>query len=153
MTESSSKQHLGPNQAVSTPHPFSFYSVEWTKTSFYSPPDQPCSQSTCDSVVLKLELSVDGRLFFIHSNKISISSLDQQPYLQVCGATCSTVHLLAVLATSLIALAWEPRVKDSSPQGSTASEHPVQCIFPCSEPGSLTVLSWLSQNSNSLMRW
>lgn len=32
------------------------------------------SQSICDSVVLNLELSLDGRLFFMHSSKVSMSS-------------------------------------------------------------------------------
>jgi hypothetical protein len=152
MTESSLIQHPGPNQAVFilflSFFLFFFLQCGKDKDLIFLSPDQPC-----DSVVLKLELSVDGRLLFIHSNRVSISSLDQQSYLQVCVATCSAVHLLAVLTTSLIALTWEPRIKDSSLQGSTASELPVQCIFPCSEPGSLTVLSWLSHNSNSLMRW
>lgn len=36
------------------------------------------SQSICDSVVLNLELSLDGRLFFMHSSKVSMSSWDQR---------------------------------------------------------------------------
>ena len=36
------------------------------------------SQSMCDSVVLNLELSLDGRLFFMHSSKVSMSSWDQR---------------------------------------------------------------------------
>ena len=51
--------------------------VERTKDIIFPPSKQPCSQSICDSVVLNLELSVYGRLFFIPSSKVSISSLDQ----------------------------------------------------------------------------
>ena len=47
------------------------------KDLIFPPSKQPCSQSICDSVVLNLELSVYGRLFFIPSSKVSISSLDQ----------------------------------------------------------------------------
>lgn len=36
------------------------------------------SQSICDSVVLNLELSLDGMLFFMHSSKVNMSSWDQR---------------------------------------------------------------------------
>lgn len=75
------------------------------KDLIFPPSKQPCSQSICDSVVLNLELSVDRKFFFIHSNKVTISSLDQQSYFKVCWAICSSVYLPAVLAISLVSLA------------------------------------------------
>ena len=66
--ESSWRPNPGQNQAL----PILFYRVERTKTSF-SPPDQSCSQSICDSVVLDSELLLEGKLFFIHCNKVNIS--------------------------------------------------------------------------------
>jgi hypothetical protein len=103
------------------------------------PSKQPCSQSICDSALLILELSVYGRLFFIPSSKVSISSLDQQSYFQVCGAICSSILLPSVWPPLLSPWPGNPGLRTPHLRAVQPLFSPFHCILPCSEQGALPI--------------
>ena len=123
------------------------------KDLIFPPSKQPCSQSIFDSAVLNLELSVYGKLFFIPSSKVNISSLDQQSYFRVCGAICTSIHLPAVWPPLCSPWHGNPGLRTPHHRAVQPPFSPFHCILPCSEPGALPILSWLRHYSNSLMWW
>ena len=64
---------------------------------------------------------------------------------------CFSVHLPAALATSLVALARERGVKDTSHQSSKASELLIPVYPSLLQSIDLPIFSWLSHNSTSLL--